>query len=95
MGSAGVSHMFADDDSPFDPMARAVVFGLTPRLDESAFRARLGVPTTEGGTGDLRCAWKRSGYRVEAVFMRDTGLGLDGLVYEKGTLLWFEVTRAP
>jgi hypothetical protein len=92
-GAAGSSPMYANEDTPFLPSAGAVVFGLTPLVDEPGFKKLLGAPATESASGDLRCEWKRSGYVIAAVFMRKDGLGLDGIEYPKGTLLSFEVSR--
>lgn len=92
-GSAGAPEMYPIAPLASIPSEREVVFGLTTRLDEAAFRRILGAPAKESVAGDLRCVWRRDGYVVDASFLRSRGRGLDGKTYEKGTLLWFEVSH--
>lgn len=79
------------------PSDQPLIFGLTGHSDAADFRKVLGIPTREvpegpTATKEMHCIWKRSGYVVDALFLK-VERATPTQTYVAGSLLWFEVYR--
>jgi TonB family protein len=102
IGPASGPYWGAVEEMPSD---RLLLFGLTARSDEHAFRQALGDPrelprSGVCGRSDRHLIWKKSGYVVDGLFfleVHDPSLSwkdcLPQKAYRPGTLVWFEVYR--
>jgi len=73
-----------------------ILFGLTMRSNEATFRKVLGLPSLETqersqAFREQRCIWKKEGYLINALFVLAERSDGDKL-YQRGTLIWFEVS---
>ena len=93
-GEAAVIYTF--DSFAFLPSNRQVLYGLTSRSREVDFRRILGTPTSEKEEGasavrELHCLWKKDGFLIDGLFLVAPRTR-ENKLFDKGSLLWFEVS---
>jgi hypothetical protein len=84
-----------------------LLFGLTARSDEAAFRKVFGEPRQEQSQGlpgrrERRLVWKKAGYVIDGLFFVEVykspyvckdPCDISTEVYRPGTLVWLDVYR--